>query len=189
MRVLLVTWNSLKMALSEMRANKLRTILSLFGVTIGIICIIGVMAVVQSLEKNINDGLKELGSNTIYVQKWPWGGGGDYPWWKYFKRPDPDYDELKPLKERSHYAEAAAFILFNSSNVAYKDNVLQNVTWYGVTEDYNLIQEVKMQEGRYLSSSEFQSGSNAVVMGFDNAEKLYGTTANALGKEVELAGT
>lgn len=176
------------MALGEMRANKLRTILSLFGVTIGIICIIGVMAVVQSLEKNINDGLKELGTNTIYVQKWPWGGGGDYPWWKYFKRPDPDFDELKPLKERSHYAEVAAFVLFNNSNIAYKDNVLQNVTWYGVTEDYNQIQEVKILEGRYLSSSEFQSGSNAVVIGFDNAEKLYGSADNALGKEIELAG-
>lgn len=171
-----------------MRANKLRTILSLFGVTIGIICIIGVMAVVQSLEKNINDGLKELGSNTIYVQKAPWGGGGDFPWWKYNKRPDTRYDELKPLKDRSHYTEAAAFILFNNSNVAYKENVLQGVTWYGVTEDYNQIQEVKMLEGRYLSSSEFQSGSNAVVMGYDNAEKLYGSATNAVGKEVELQG-
>jgi putative ABC transport system permease protein len=189
MRTLLVTWNSLIMALNELRVNKLRTFLSLFGVTIGIFCIIGVLAVVQSLEKNINDGLKELGSNTIYIQKTPWGGGGgDYPWWKYNKRPDAEYSELKPIKERSHYADAVAFILFNSSNVEYKDNVLQNVVWYGVTEEYNQIQEVKIQYGRYLSAAEFQNGSNAVVLGYENAEKLYGTAEAALGKEVELQG-
>ncbi len=188
MRRLLVTWNSLKMALDELRVNKLRTFLSLFGVTIGIFCIIGVMAVVQSLEKFINDGLKSLGSNTVYVQKWPWGGGSDFPRWKYFKRPDPEYTELRPVKERSHYADAAAFILFNQSNVDYENNVLQSVTWYGVTEDFNAIQEVTVLDGRYISSSEFQQGSNVVVMGYSNAEKLYGSAESAVGKEVELAG-
>jgi putative ABC transport system permease protein len=188
MRGLLVTWNSLKMALDELRVNKLRTFLSLFGVTIGIFCIIGVMAVVQSLENFINTGLKELGSNTIYIQKWPWGGGDDYPRWKYYKRPDPDYVELKPIKERSHYADAAAFILFNSSNVEYADNVLQNVVWYGITEDFDQIQEVKILDGRYISASEFQQGSNVVVIGYSNAEKLFGTAESAVGKSIDLQG-
>ena len=188
MRGILVTWNSLKMALNELRVNKLRTFLSLFGVTIGIFCIIGVLAVVQSLEKFIQDGLKSLGSNTVYVQKWPWGGNSDSPRWKYFKRPETEFTELRPVKEMSHYAAAAAFILFNSSNVEYENNVLQNVSWYGVTEDFNAIQEVQILYGRYLSSVEFQQGSNAVVIGFDNAEKLYGTADNAIGKEIELQG-
>lgn len=187
-RIFNVVWSSLKMALEELRVNKLRTFLSLFGVTIGIFCIIGVLATVESLKTNIQDGLKDLGTNTIYIQKWPWGGGGEYPWWKYIKRPEPKYEEMRPVKEQSHYLEAAAFMLFNSSNVEYKENVIQNVVWYGTTEDFNTIQEIKMGYGRYISASEFQNGSPVLVMGYENADKLFGSADRATGKQVQIAG-
>jgi putative ABC transport system permease protein len=188
LKILNVVWSSLKMALGELRVNKLRTFLSLFGVTIGIFCIIGVLATVESLKKSVSDGLKDMGTNTVYIQKWPWGGGGDFPWWKYMKRPEPKYDELKPIKELSHYAEAVAFMLFNSSNLEYKENVLQNVTWYGATDDFNAIQEVKMGFGRYLSSSEFNNGSPVIVMGYANAEKLFGSADKGVSRQVQIAG-
>jgi putative ABC transport system permease protein len=186
-KTLNIVWNSLKMALEELRTNKMRTFLSLFGVTIGIFCIIGVLATVQSLKKSIQDGLKDLGTNTIYIQKWPWGGGNDFPWWKYMKRPEPKYEEMKPIKTRSQYAESVAFLLFHGSNVEYKDNLLTNVSWYGATEEFNQIQEVKIEHGRYLSSSEFANGSPVIVMGHENAVKLFGDPQKALGKQVTIA--
>ncbi len=176
------------MALEELRVNKLRTFLSLFGVTIGIFCIIGVLATVESLKTNVKEGLKDMGTNTIYIQKWPWGGGDEYPWWKYIKRPEPKYEEMKPVKELSHYLEASAFMLFNSSNVEYKENVIQNVNWYGTTEEFNSIQEVKMGFGRYISSSEFHNGSPVLVMGYENADKLFGSAERAVGKPVKIGG-
>jgi len=187
---LTVVWNSLKMALGELRVNKLRTFLSLFGITIGIFCIIGVLTTVQSLEKSVKDGLGDIGSTTIYIQKWPWAGGDDdeFPWWKYMKRPEPKYDELKPLAQRSNYAKAAAFMLFNNSSIGYKDNLLQNVTWYGATEDFSTIQEIKIEFGRYLSSSEFATGSPVMVMGYENAKLLFNDAEKALGKQVEVSG-
>lgn len=188
LRIFNVVWSSLKMALEELRVNKLRTFLSLFGVTIGIFCIIGVLATVESLKKSVQDGLKDLGTNTIYIQKWPWGGGSDFPWWKYIKRPEPKFEEMKPVKDQSHYLEAAAFMLFNNSNIEYRENILENVTWYGTTEDFNLIQEVKMGYGRYLSASEFHNGSPVLVMGYENADKLFGSAEKAVGKEVQIAG-
>lgn len=188
LKVINIVWNSLKMALEELRTNKLRTFLSLFGVTIGIFCIIGVLAVVQSLKKNIKDGLKDLGTNTVYIQKWPWGGGGDYPWWKYVKRPEPKFEEMRPIKARSQYADAVAFLLFNNSNIEYKDNLLTNVSWYGATEEFNRIQEVKIGEGRYISSSEFANGSPVIVMGYENAVKLFGDPQKAVGKQVSISG-
>jgi putative ABC transport system permease protein len=181
-----IVWNSLKMALEELRTNKMRTFLSLFGVTIGIFCIIGVLATVQSLKSNIQDGLKDLGTNTVYVQKWPWGGGGDFPWWKYIKRPEPKFEEMRPIKMRSQYAEAVAFMLFNNSNVEYKDNLITNVTWYGATDEFNQIQEVKIAEGRYLSSSEFANGSPVIVMGHENAVKLFDEPQKAIGRQVTI---
>ena len=176
------------MANAELKANKLRTFLSLFGVTIGIFCIIGVLATVESLKLNVQDGLKSLGTNTIYVQKWPWGGGSDFPWWKYMKRPEPKYEELRPIKERSKYTAAAAFMLFNSSNVEYKDAIITNVTWYGATEEFHLIQELKISEGRYINASEFANGTPVVVMGYENAIKLFDNPSRAIGKQVTLAG-
>jgi putative ABC transport system permease protein len=187
-RMLNIVMNSLKMAYEELRTNKMRTFLSLFGVTIGIFCIIGVLATVDSLKNNIQDGLKDLGTNTIYVQKWPWGGGEEYPWWKYMKRPEPKYDELRPIKTRSQYADAVAFMLFNRSNLEYKDELLTNVVWYGATEEFNQVQEVKIGEGRYLSAAEFANGSPVLVMGYENAAKLFGSVEKAIGKQVTISG-
>ena len=82
-KLLSILWNSFRMALQELKVNKLRTFLSLFGITIGIFCIIGVLATVNSLESKIQNDIKSLGTNTIYVMKFTIGGGeGEYPWRK-----------------------------------------------------------------------------------------------------------
>jgi putative ABC transport system permease protein len=187
---LTVIWNSLVMALDELRVNKLRTFLSLFGVTIGIFCIIGVLATVQSLETSIKNDLSNLGSSTIYIQTWPWGGGDEkeFPWWKYMKRPQPKFEELRPLKERSNYSKGVAFMLSNRSSVEYKENIITNVTWHGATEDFSEIQEVKIEYGRYINPSEFVNGTPVVVMGYENAIKLFDKPEFAIDKVVEISG-
>src|SRR6478735_5316499 len=100
-KLLSILWNSFKMAMQELKVNKLRTFLSLFGITIGIFCIIGVLTTVNSLEYKVQSDISALGSNTIYIDKWEYGGGPDYPWWKYIKRPQPKFDEVKFIKEKS----------------------------------------------------------------------------------------
>ena len=95
-----ILYTTLKLALQELGKNKLRTFLSLFGVTIGIFCIIGVLSTVSSLERNIQDGVKSLGTNTIYIDKWDYQGGAEYPWWKYVNRPSPKLIETKLIKEK-----------------------------------------------------------------------------------------
>ena len=76
------------MSVQELNNNKLRSSLSLIGIAFGIFCIIGVLATVGSLESKIQTDIKSLGSNTVYIDKWVYGGGdGDYPWWKYVNRP------------------------------------------------------------------------------------------------------
>src|SRR6266576_667418 len=94
-----ITVSSFKMALAEFRSNKLRTFLSLFGITVGIFCIIGVLATVDSLGKNVQKDISKLGSKTIYVDKWDYTG--QIPWWKLVNRPNPAFDEAKMLKQRS----------------------------------------------------------------------------------------
>src|SRR3954469_23584148 len=112
--------SSFIMAMQELWKNKLRTFLSLFGITIGIFCIIGVLAVVNSLERNIKNEIKSFGTNTIYVDKWQYGGGPDYPWWKYVNRPVPKFAELREIEGRTVSAKYAAFKISTNDNVEYK---------------------------------------------------------------------
>lgn len=178
------------MALQELWKNKLRTFLSLFGITIGIFCIIGVLATVNSLERNIQNEVKSLGNNTIYVDKWDYssGGGPDYPWWKFVNRPSPKHHEVKFIKARTASARYVAFRIKVVDKVEYKDKTISNVNIYGINEDFNKIQPVELKDGRYLSDAEFDRGSNAVVMGYDVAEKIFGSADIATGKDVTSRG-
>ena len=132
-KVLAILWNSFKMALQELKVNKLRTFLSLFGITIGIFCIIGVLATIDSLKSKIKNDLSSLGSNTIYVDKWSYGGGGDggndYPWWKYMKRPSMKYEEMEFIQKKSDLTANAAFFISRTENFNYEENILKGVTY------------------------------------------------------------
>jgi putative ABC transport system permease protein len=182
--------SSFRIAMQELWKNKLRTFLSLFGVTIGIFCIIGVLATVNSLQLNIQSEINALGSNTIYIDKWEYGAGGDpdYPWWKYVKRPSPKFDDVQEIKARSTTAADVAFVINTQSNVDVEDNSLSNVILYGVTEDFPQIQPVEIQYGRFMTDAEFGLGSNAAVIGNEIAEKLFGTAERAVGKQVNTKG-
>src|SRR6187200_2845171 len=101
MRSLNIIRNSLKLTFQELKVNKLRTALSLTGVAFGIFCIIGVLATVNSLERNIQNEVNSLGSNTIYIDKWDYSGGPDQPFWKFQARPVMKYEEAGMIRERS----------------------------------------------------------------------------------------
>ncbi|MBI3139006.1 MAG: ABC transporter permease [Sphingobacteriales bacterium] len=185
-----IVFSSIKMTLQELWKNKLRTFLSLLGVTFGIFCIISVLAVVNSLEQNIQNEIKALGNNTLYVDKWDYSAGGDseYPWWKYVNRPTPKYEELKQIKERTPSARFAAFKISISDKIFFENNQLTGVNVYGISEDFNDIQPVEIAFGRYLSDAEFSQGSSVGVIGNEIAEKLFLDPERAVGKMITCRG-
>ncbi len=180
--------SSMRLTMQELKVNKLRTALSLTGVAFGIFCIIGVLATVGSLERNIQNEVKSLGTNTIYIDKWEYGGGPDKPLWKYRARPVMKYAEVDMIKQRSSLAEDVTFLMRAGANIGYKDDVIQDASVYGIVEAQTSIQPLTFEAGRYISSAEFYSGSTVGLIGFDNAEKLYGSAARALGKDFEIKG-
>lgn len=134
MRSFHIILNSLRLTFQELRINKLRTALSLTGIAFGIFCIIGVLAAVNSLERNIQSEVKSLGSNTIYIDKWDYSGGPDQPIWKFRARPTPKYEEAGMIRERSQLLEDISFLMQTSGNVSYKDDMIQAAMVYGITE-------------------------------------------------------
>lgn len=187
-RLLEIAQSSFKIALLELGKNKLRTFLSLFGITIGIFCIIGVLATVGSLEKNLQSEIKSLGTNTIYIDKWQYSAGPDYPYWKYVKRPVPQYGELAEIKKRTPSAKYAAFKISTRGNVEALGNVASGINIYGISESFTSIQPIEIQYGRFVTDDEFYRGANTAVVGYTLAESLFGDASLALNRTVTIRG-
>lgn len=178
------------MALQELKNNKLRTFLSLFGITIGIFCIIGVLATVESLQAKVQADIRSLGTNTIYIDKWEYGGGdgGSYPWWKFVKRPYPKYQEMQAVKARSTLASSVCYTLDGSASLEYADNAFTGISVFGVSEEYNNVVTVTISYGRYITDAEFKNAAPVTLLGFTNAENLFGNPEAAVGHEVKIKG-
>ncbi len=180
--------NSLRLTLQELKVNKMRTALSLTGVAFGIFCIIGVLATVNSLERNIQDQVKSLGSNTIYIDKWEYSGGPDKPFWKLRARPVMKFEEAGMIKERSELLDEITFLMQTGGNISYGNIVLQSAAVYGINPAQSAIQPINFEVGRYFSQTEFDNGTNIGILGYLNAENLFGDANRAIGKQVEIKG-
>ena len=187
-KTLSILQNSLKLTFQELKVNKLRTALSLTGVAFGIFCIIGVLATVNSLERNIQNEVKSLGSNTIYIDKWDYSGGPNQPMWKIRARPVMKSDEAEHIRERSSLTGEVTYLMQTGANLSHKDDLLQNVRVYGISEAQINIQPLQFEAGRYFSSSEFSNGANNCIIGFMNAENLFGSAERAIGKQLDIKG-
>lgn len=183
-----IVGNSLRLTLQELAVNKTRTALSLTGVAFGIFCIILVLTIVSSFEKNIQDEVKGLGSNTIYIDKWNYSGGPDQPIWKYRARPVAKYEEAALIKQRSQLLDDIAYLLQTGGSVSYKSDVINNISIYGVTPAQMTIQPLTFLTGRFISQAEFKSGSPVCLIGFTNAEEFFGSAERALGKQIDIKG-
>ncbi|MDB5200744.1 MAG: hypothetical protein JWQ27_153 [Ferruginibacter sp.] len=187
-KTLSILSNSLRLTLQELKVNKMRTALSLTGVAFGIFCIIGVLATVNSLEQNIQNDVKGLGSNTIYIDKWDYSGGPDKPMWKLRSRPVMKYEEQNLVKERSQLTGDITFLMQTGASLSHGNDLLPSCIVYGINEAQMNIQPITFEAGRYFSSSEFNNGTNICIIGFVNAEEFFGTAERALGKQVEIKG-
>lgn len=186
-RILEILFSSLSLTWQEFRSHKVRTLLSLSGVAFGIFCIIGVLAMVDSLERAVQNDIKALGTNTVYIDKWEYSGGGpDYPWWKFVKRPSPKYEEMVLLKQKVQSASNIAININTNGNLEIEDNLVSGVNYYGITEDFINIQPVEIAMGRYLQQTDFDYGANSIVIGYEVAENLFGKPEKAVGQSITM---
>ena len=174
-------------AANSIVANKLRTLLTLSGITIGIFSIISVFSVVDALERQVRSSIESLGNNVVYIEKWPWQFGGDYQWWQYMNRPAVRLSELDELLRRSYSVEAASFQVSTSRTVEYLTNSIERVTILGVTAAYDQVRVFELEEGRFFSMTESAAGRNVAVIGNSVSSKLFPDT-DPLGKYIKIFG-
>lgn len=179
---------SIQFAWQALVTNKTRSFLSLLGITIGIFAIISVFTMTDSLEKKLRDSVKSLGDDVVYVMKWPWTFGPDYPWWKYINRPVPSVSELADVQRASQKAEAFAFSVSVKFVVKYKSNSVENADIIMVSHDYDKIRSFQITDGRYFSEGESASGRPVAIIGSTIAEGLF-PEGNPIGKIITIKGS
>ncbi len=178
---------SISFALHSLRANRLRTFLSLLGITIGIFAIISVFTVINSLERAIRKNISELGDQVVYIQKFPVSLQPGFQWWKYINRPDPTIRELEEIKSRSATVEAAGFMIQGQRPIKYENNSIDGAFVIAVSDEYEKIRNVEIETGRFISPNEFHTGSNVAVIGRNIADDLFqGQTP--VGKSINISG-
>ena len=189
MKVLRLVLESFRFAWSALKANILRTVLSLLGVTVGIFAIIAVFTIVDSLEKNVKESFDFLGSGVIYVSKWPFtaDSNGEYKWWDFWQRPNPSYQEYKFLNANLGNNEAMA-IYAEADNIVAKQgsNSFNESKLIGGSFGYKDIFELDIQQGRYFSQSELNGARNVCIIGDDMVKALFPNGQNPIGQEIKV---
>lgn len=178
---------SFNFAINALVNNKLRTFLSLLGVTIGIFSIIAVLAAVDSLEREIKGSMSSLDVSTIIVARYSFGPT-EIPQWKREQFPDVTYEEYEFLRDNLPDIEAATFSMnVSPESVKYGDRTANNVGVGTSTHEYFDIEALQIEEGRFFNESESVSGSNVIVLGHEIAQNLF-EGADPLGKQVRMYG-
>lgn len=177
---------SFNFALSALINNKLRTFLSLLGVTIGIFSIIGILAAVDSLKKEIEGSMSGLDNNTLIVTQFSFGPT-DVPNWKIEQFPPVKHDEYQHLSRNLPSGFVSFVLNVPAETLRYEDNSVDNVGIGAVTHEYYDIEALQIEQGRFFNEAESNSGSQVVVLGHEIASKLFNNT-QALGKSIRLYG-
>ncbi|NDI97776.1 FtsX-like permease family protein [Flavobacterium sp. LaA7.5] len=178
---------SLAFAMNALINNKLRTFLSLLGVTIGIFSIIAVLAAVDSLDRKIRKDLSKVDENTMYLKRFSFGPT-DIPRWKREQFPDVTFDEYQYLKDAVPMAEYMAFQIFTKSEtVKYEDKSVNNINMVPVSYEFADIQSLDIKDGRFYNEAESNSGKAVAVIGHEVAESLFGGQ-NPIDKKIRIYG-
>ncbi|GAB1418984.1 ABC transporter permease [Bacteroidales bacterium] len=179
---------SFRFAVSALLVNKVRTFLSLLGITIGIFSIIAVFSVFDSLENSIRSNINSLGNDVLFIQKWPWAmGGSDYPWWKYWQRPESSLRELSELEKRALTVDAFAFMTGDNKSVSAGSATVDNVQVNAVSHDYSEVMPFDLGSGRYFTAQESASGRGVIILGAEVAENLF-PSSDPVGQTVKVFG-
>ena len=178
---------SFNFAINALKNNKLRTFLSLLGVTVGIFSIIAVLAAVDSLDKNIKEGLDGIDTNTIYVTNFSFGPT-EVPRWLRENFAEMEYTDFQFLRRNISDVDAMAYVMFGSfETIRYQSESVDNVQVIPATNEIYDISNFKVGNGRFYTEVESDTGAPVIVLGYSIAESLF-NTIDPIGKQVRVYG-
>lgn len=178
---------SFNFAISALVNNKLRTFLSLLGVTIGIFSIIGILAAVDSLKKEIQGSFSGLDNSTLIVAHYSFGPT-TVPRWRREQFPPVKYEEYQFLVRSLPDAEAITYGMnVPPETIRFEEKTVSNVQIGAITHEYYEIEALQLARGRFFNEAESNSGAQVLVLGDEIARNLF-ADADPVGKIVRMFG-
>ena len=162
---------SFKIALSAIKENKTRGILTALGIIIGILAVVTTMTVANGLGNNFKESISALGSDVLYVSRMPWIITGNF--FEYRNRPNLTFKQSEKLERRLKSARAVNPSTSTINNVKYRSNVLEGVPIIGTTEDQIVVSTSLPDFGRFLTSVDVQNKKFACVIGTEIKDHLF----------------
>ena len=183
---------SASFAFFSIKSDKLRTFLSLFGVTVGIFSIVAVFCAVDSLKSNIMEGVKSFGSDIVYIDRFPMtqeeGEDGEpLQWWDYLQRPEITEENFEYVARNATLAESVVYVILGNGNASYRRNNYSNAFLVITTDGLENVMSYSLAEGRDFSQMEIRGGSNVAILGYNVARELFGDSY-PIGKKVKVKG-
>lgn len=176
---------SFNFAIKSLRDNKLRTFLSLLGVTVGIFSIISVLAAVDSLNRSIQESLSGLDKNMINLSKYSFAPSS-VPQWQRLSFPQVTYQEYEFLKRELPNTEAVVYELFGlNSAVKYGGKTIPSMSVQATSAGVEQISDIRMGKGRFYNDAEANAGTAVTILGYEAAEQLFGEE-DPLDKEIRV---
>ena len=183
---------SASFAFFSIRSDKLRTFLSLFGVTVGIFSIVAVFCAVDSLKANIMEGVQSFGSDIVYIDRFPMAqeegeDGEPLQWWDYLQRPEITEENFEYVARNAALAESVVYVIMGNGNASYRRNNYSNAFLVITTDGLENVMSYSLAEGRDFSQMEIRGGSNVAILGYNVAQELFGDSY-PIGKKVKVKG-
>lgn len=180
-------WEGLLIAARAIRVNKLRSVLTTLGIIIGITSVTAMATVINGIEQEFDASMAELGTDVLYIEKWPWMSGPGTKWWEYRNRPDITDDLAEVVQDRSRYAVAATPVISTRGTVGFKSVDLSEVQVEGSRPSFPRVHAVDLAEGRFYNEMDDRSARNVAVIGAGVAESLF-PLEQPLGKDIRIDG-
>jgi putative ABC transport system permease protein len=172
-----------RIALYSLSAHKLRTLLTTSGIAVGVATLLAIVGIIQGLDALFAHHLASIGSNTLFISKGAFGGGG----WEVQNRKDFDFKQVETIRKQSMYATAVAPFTTLTAEVSFRGKRLPSVMLVAATEEYLSVSGYELSSGRFLSQSDEDNALPVLVLGADVLESLF-PHATAVDSTVLLDG-
>lgn len=186
MRILLFEFKEgILIALKAIYSNKIRSILTMLGIFIGVSVVITMSTAIKGIDNSFQSGISSLGSDVLYVDKWAWFTNVD--WWKIRNRKNITMEEFYKFKNMVKLPVAVAPVTNAIQIVKHKEKIVENVFVNGSNADYIKTTNFTFSQGRFYSEIESNAARQVAVIGSEIAKKLFPNT-NPIDKIIKIGG-
>lgn len=176
-----------KIAMTALWANKVRAMLTTTCIVIGIVSVTTMNTVTDGVDRSFDQSMEMLGRNVVFIEKWPWGFGGEYKWWEYRNRREMRLAYADELRRLVPSASEVSAQVYNSSTIRYSDRMVERVGIVGATASHFQTAGLNLSDGRVFTEDENQRASRVIILGSTIATALF-PDEDPIGKQVRIRG-